>query len=68
MLMHVQSFMNDETGAITVDWVVLTAAIIAMTIGIFSTFQDSVRNQRDKASTLINDFRTDVQSYGGQNP
>ena len=68
MLMHVQSFMKDETGAITVDWVVLTAAIIAMTIGIFSTFQDSVRNQRDKASTLINDFRTDVQSYGGQNP
>ena len=66
MIKLLRQFACDETGAITVDWVVLTAAVIAITIGIFSGFQESVTNQRDKVSVRINEYRTEVQSYGGQ--
>ena len=66
MMHHIRSFLADEAGAVTVDWVVLTAGVIAIVLGIFSGFQDSVENQRDKASNLVNDFRVDVQSFGGQ--
>jgi len=30
MLNHIQNFMKSEDGAITVDWVVLTAAVIGL--------------------------------------
>lgn len=61
-----QHFLSDETGAITVDWVVLTAAVVALAIGIFSGYQQAVTEQRDKVSVKINQYRLDVQSYGGQ--
>lgn len=35
-----QAFLKDETGAITVDWIVLTAAVVALaavTIGVIQT-------------------------------
>ena len=32
-----KSFLNDESGAVTVDWVVLTAAIVGLGIVVVST-------------------------------
>ena len=32
-----KSFLNDESGAVTVDWVVLTAAIVGLGIAVIST-------------------------------
>ncbi|MCV6825269.1 MULTISPECIES: Flp family type IVb pilin [Halocynthiibacter] len=39
-----KNFYADETGAITVDWVVLTAAIIGMVIAIFAFFNGPTSN------------------------
>ena len=34
----IKEFLRDETGAITVEWVVLTAGVIALSIGAYSAF------------------------------
>lgn len=54
----INSFLRDETGAITVEWVVLTAGVIALSIGAYSAFSfeldDSTANELDfMAMTLM---------------
>jgi Flp pilus assembly pilin Flp len=48
---YLKSFLRDETGAITVEWVVLTAGVIALGIGAYSAFSfeldDSTTNELD---------------------
>ena len=41
MIKQIHSFKNDEDGAVTVDWVVLTAAIIFIAISAFVIIQQS---------------------------
>ncbi len=36
MISEIRSFISDDTGAVTVDWVVLTAAVVALTIGVMA--------------------------------
>ena len=47
----IKSFLRDETGAITVDWIVLTAGVIALSIGAYSAFSfeldESTTNELD---------------------
>ena len=35
-------FHEDEDGAITVDWVVLTAAVVALSVVVFGSIHDAV--------------------------
>jgi Flp pilus assembly pilin Flp len=37
MLNFIKNFRNDEDGAVTVDWVVLTAAIVALGLAVGTT-------------------------------
>lgn len=37
-----KSFKNDESGAVTVDWVVLTAAIVGLGIVVITSVQGSL--------------------------
>ena len=37
-----QKFISRERGAVTVDWVVLTAALITLTVASYSTIADGV--------------------------
>ena len=46
-----KSFTRDDTGAVTVDWVVLTAAIVGIGVAVLSTI-----------STGVDDLSTDVSS------
>ena len=51
----IKSFLRDETGAITVEWVILTAGVIALGIGAYSAFSfeldDSTTNELDFVAT-----------------
>jgi Flp pilus assembly pilin Flp len=38
----IQNFRNDESGAVTVDWVVLTAAIVGLGIAVIATVGDGI--------------------------
>ena len=49
MLNFIKNFRNDEDGAVTVDWVVLTAAIVGLGIAIMF----SVGNATDDLGDVI---------------
>ena len=42
MIKFFKNFRKDEDGAVTVDWVVLTAAVVAMGVGAFATIESTV--------------------------
>lgn len=50
-LATLRSFATDESGAVTVDWVVLTAAIVGLGIAVISS-----------VSTGVGDLGTDIQT------
>ena len=39
MKKKLRTFINDESGAITVDWIVITAALVALALAILSTVE-----------------------------
>lgn len=49
MLNLIKNFRNDESGAVTVDWVVLTAAVIALGIAAYSAIEKTA-TEMNKAS------------------
>ncbi|MEM8731809.1 MAG: hypothetical protein AAGF79_18010 [Pseudomonadota bacterium] len=50
-------FFNDEDGAVTVDWVVLTAAVVALTGVAFTAIQDASGG----VGTGVGDYLTSVE-------
>ncbi|AZL60149.1 hypothetical protein EI545_15725 [Tabrizicola piscis] len=53
------AFLNDETGAVTVDWVVLTAAIVGLGLVVFTFIQPAI-------SQLANDIGTEINKAGSK--
>jgi len=72
----IRTFIADETGAVTVDWVVLTAAIVGLGIAVIATINDGVDNVGSGVATSFNDivaalheaFETDLQTEYFENP
>jgi Flp pilus assembly pilin Flp len=56
MLNFIKNFRRDEDGAVTVDWVVLTAAIVGLGIAVLQT----VRSGATDLATDIGDELTDT--------
>lgn len=44
---------ENESGAVTVDWVVLTAALVAIAIGVVSIFQPGANSSANQVSQAI---------------
>jgi Flp pilus assembly pilin Flp len=57
MLNFIKNFRNDEDGAVTVDWVVLTAAIVALGLLVGTAVRDS-------AITKTGDIVRDIAAVG----
>jgi Flp pilus assembly pilin Flp len=47
LLNLMKTFTNDESGAVTVDWVVLTAAIVGLGIAVLTAVAGSIGNVTD---------------------
>jgi hypothetical protein len=54
------AFLKDEAGAVTVDWVVLTAAVVGLGLVVFafiapavSSLADEIGNEIEAAETLL---------------
>ena len=60
-----QSFKNDESGAVTVDWVVLTAAVVGLGIAVSGTVGEAVTEQATNISTEIGTAGTAASTSGG---
>ena len=58
---RVDAFRKDESGAITVDWVVLTAAVLGMCIAIFTTLGNGAHEHSER---IADEFSTrGIASY-----
>lgn len=53
MLNFIKNFRADEDGAVTVDWVVLTAAIVGLGIAVLVSVSDGVNDLGTKISTEL---------------
>lgn len=49
----VRSFEKDEDGAVTVDWVVLTAAVVALGVAVLLAVTNASTSLADRISTTI---------------
>ena len=49
------AFLNDESGAVTVDWVVLTAAIVGLGIAVIASVSGGTRSLADQISDNLAD-------------
>lgn len=54
MMNFIKNFRNDENGAVTVDWVVLTAAVVGLAIAAFALIDTGVTN-------LATDLAADIE-------
>ncbi|BAQ68940.1 hypothetical protein NHU_01785 [Rhodovulum sulfidophilum] len=51
----VKTFAKSDSGAVTVDWVVLTAAIVGLGIAVLTTVRDGVNDLGDNISDSLSD-------------
>ncbi len=51
--MKLFDFINDESGAVTVDWVVLTAAIVGLGIAVLTSVQGGTTELANKISSSL---------------
>ena len=47
------SFKNDESGAVTVDWVVLTAAVVGLTLALMTAIRPALTGTADNIAGQI---------------
>jgi Flp pilus assembly pilin Flp len=53
MLNFIKNFRADEDGAVTVDWVVLTAAIVGLGIAVLTSVGTGTKNLSNKISSQL---------------
>ena len=53
MMKFVKNFRKDENGAVTVDWVVLTAAVVALAGAAYSSIQTGAENLTSETGAFI---------------
>jgi Flp pilus assembly pilin Flp len=52
---NIKNFAADESGAVTVDWVVLTAAIVGLGIAVVVSVRGGVSDMGDRISNALGD-------------
>ena len=53
MIKFIKNFRKDEDGAVTVDWVVLTAAVVGLAVAAYSSIEAGATQLTAATSTFI---------------
>ena len=53
MIKFIKNFRKDEDGAITADWVVLTAAVVGMAVAAYTSIETGAVGLTDKTKTYM---------------
>lgn len=56
MTKFLKTFKHDEDGAVTVDWVVLTAAIVGMAVAIYLGVEGGALDLSDGIASYLSNF------------
>ena len=54
MIKFIKNFRKDENGAVTVDWVVLTAAVVGLGVAAFAAVESSTSTLTTEMTTALN--------------
>ena len=66
MIKFIKNFRKDENGAVTVDWVVLTAAVVGLAVAAYSTIEQQTQNlAADIGATIETENVTAVAAATG---
>ncbi len=60
------AFLKDEAGAVTVDWVVLTAAIVGLGLLVFTFVRPAVSNLAQGIGKELDDAKTCMEANGAE--
>ena len=61
-IMNLIAFLNDETGAVTVDWVVLTAAVVTLGLVVFNFVSPAVSNLASDIGNEVKEAGTEMKA------
>ena len=50
MIKFIKNFRKDENGAVTVDWVVLTAAVVGLAVAAYTAIEDNTESLAAQAA------------------
>ena len=53
MMKFIKNFRKDEAGAVTVDWVVLTAAVVGLAVAAYSAIEDGSSDLTAKTNDFL---------------
>ena len=53
MIKFIKNFRKDENGAVTVDWVVLTAAVVGLAVAAYTAIETNTKSLASQAATQI---------------
>ncbi|GGX49143.1 hypothetical protein GCM10007385_16660 [Tateyamaria omphalii] len=53
MIKFIKNFRNDEDGAVTVDWVVLTAAVVGLAIAAYTSIESGATGLTAATDTFL---------------
>ena len=62
MINFIKTFRNDEDGAVTVDWVVLTAAVVGLAIAAFTAIETGVGEMAGDIQGEINSQEDNIDT------
>ncbi|WP_170465530.1 Flp family type IVb pilin [Ruegeria arenilitoris] len=68
MIKFIKNFRKDEDGAVTVDWVVLTAAVVGLAAVAYTAIGDGTRNVADSVGSALDTTGGKVVSEVQINP
>ena len=54
MIKFIKNFRKDEAGAVTVDWVVLTAAVVGLAVAAFTAIESTTSTLTTEAAVALN--------------
>ena len=53
MMKFIKNFRKDEDGAVTVDWVVLTAAVVGLAVAAYASIESGATSLTAQTSTFL---------------
>ena len=52
---RLKTFLKSEDGAVTVDWVVLTAGVVVLSVAVATTMTDPINTELVEIATVVTD-------------
>lgn len=67
MYKHLLGFVKDESGAVTVDWVVLTAALVGLGAVVIYNISSGTTQTADSVGNAVGNVAVGYSSYAASN-